>query len=394
MDIRCILSKKIVVFGTGKLAKLAALNIDNICYYIDNNSNKWGKLFEKKYIYNPAKLLEEEKANISIIVASSYYNEISEQLILIGFESEKEFFKLEDIVSNVENDNINLSPILKNQEIITHLIARINIGNNNALNEVGSLSEVEFKVYSQWGEDGIIQYLVNKIEIPFKTFVEFGVEDYKESNTRFLLINNNWNGLVIEMNSEYVDIIKKDEIYYKYNLIAENSYITRDNINSTLEANNIIGDIGLLSVDIDGNDYWIWERINVISPRIVICEFNAIFPKDKAYTIPYSDDFFRTNAHYSNLYYGASLKAFYNLAIKKGYKFVGTNSVCTNAFFVREDIVGDIKTFELKDYKFESKIRESRDINGNLTYLKGEERLKEIKGMKIFNLETNVIEDI
>ena len=151
-----------------------------------------------------------------------------------------------------------------------------------------SFNEYEFQVYSQWGEDGLIQHLVQKVSIDRPIFVEFGVETYTESNTRFLLTNNNWSGLVIDGSEQNIQCIKNDPIYWKHNLKAVCAFIDKDNINSIIEKNGISGDIGLLSIDIDGNDYWVWEAIDVISPRIVICEYNSLWGATKSVSITYS----------------------------------------------------------------------------------------------------------
>ena len=149
---------------------------------------------------------------------------------------------------------------------------------NSKKSIIESLDEVEFQVFSQRGEDGIIQYILSKIEVPNKIFVEFGVETYTESNTRFLLISNNWSGLVIDGSKKNIDFIKKDFIYWKYDITAVESFITKENINQLIgNYTKEIQDIGLLSVDIDGNDYWVWESIECIKPRIVICEYNSAF---------------------------------------------------------------------------------------------------------------------
>ncbi|MFM6608172.1 MAG: hypothetical protein ACKPJO_23270, partial [Dolichospermum sp.] len=204
-----------------------------------------------------------------------------------------------------------------------------------------SIRDNEFRAFSQWGEDGIIQFLIRNVPINRKIFVEFGVQNYTESNTRFLLINNNWSGLVIDGGSEEISYIKNDPIYWQYNLKAVNSFITKDNINQIISDNGIQGEIGLLSVDIDGNDYWVWQAIDCINPAIVISEYNFRFGANKAVTVPYDASFVRSKAHYSNIYYGASLKALCILADKKGYAFVGCNSAGNNAFFVRKDLKPD-----------------------------------------------------
>jgi hypothetical protein len=163
---------------------------------------------------------------------------------------------------------------------------------NKQKNDITSLEEVEFQIFSQRGEDGIIQYIVDKIDIPNKIFIEFGVENYTESNTRFLLINNHWSGLVIDGSKSNIEYIKNDFIYWKYDITAIESFITTQNINALIQSfTGSEQDIGLLSVDVDGNDYWIWEAINVINPRVIVCEYNSAFGPVKKLYIPYKADF-------------------------------------------------------------------------------------------------------
>ncbi len=257
-----------------------------------------------------------------------------------------------------------------------------------------SLNEAEFQVFSQWGDDGIIQYLINYLDIDNKTFVEFGVEDYLESNTRFLLINNNWSGLVIDGSELNVSKIKNDEIYWKYDLIAKSAFITKDNINQLILEEGISGEIGLLHIDIDGNDYWIWKALNIVKPVIMIVEYNSVFGHERAITIPYEKNFNRTKAHYSNLYAGASLLALCDLAAERGYKFVGSNSAGNNAYFVMEDALKDLMPLSAENGYVESKFRESRDAAGNLTFIRGNDRLEQIKGMNVHNTRSNKIEKL
>lgn len=237
-----------------------------------------------------------------------------------------------------------------------------------------NLIDNEFRVFSQWGEDGIIQMLLRHIEIPNKIFIEFGVENYTESNTKFLLVNDNWAGLVIDGSSENICSIKKDTIYWQHNLKAVHAFIDQDNINNIIAENGIKGEIGILSIDIDGNDYWVWQAIEVVNPAIVIIEYNSKFGKDKAVTIPYDPSFVRSEAHYSMLYVGASLKALYKLGKTKGYAFVGSNSAGNNAFFVRRDLKPScIKELTVEEGYIASQFRESRDEQGNLSYLTWDE---------------------
>ena len=258
-----------------------------------------------------------------------------------------------------------------------------------------SLSEVEFKVFSQWGDDGIIQWLIHNLDIPIKTFVEFGVENYREANTRFLMMNNNWSGLVMDGSKTNVAQIINSEYFWKYDLSANTVFITAENINNLISSSNLEKEVGILHIDLDGNDYWIWKEINTISPIIVILEYNSLFGIDKAITIPYNQNFNRTNAHYSNLYFGASLLALHQLSADKGYSFIGCNSAGNNAYFVRKDkLNGSVREISLEKGFVISRLRESRDKKGRLTYLTGRTRIEAIKGMPVYNINTNQIENL
>ncbi len=265
---------------------------------------------------------------------------------------------------------------------------------NNQKGNIASLDEVEFQVFSQRGEDGVIQYIINKIEIPNKIFVEFGVETYTESNTRFLLMNNNWSGLVIDGSKKNIDYIKNDFIYWKYDITAIESFITRDNINNLISNYTNKEDIGLLSVDIDGNDYWVWEAIETIKPRVVICEYNSVFGSKEKVTVPYKENFIRSKEHYSELYFGASLAAFCDLAGKKGYDFIGTTSAGVNAYFVRKDLSSPFKKYSSENGFNESDNRDSKGKKGELLFLRHSQRIKMIDHLPIYNVTTGQIEQI
>lgn len=252
--------------------------------------------------------------------------------------------------------------------------------------------DYEFKVFSQFGDDGIIQHLVNRIKPINETFIEFGVGDYSECNTKFLLVKNNWSGFVMEGDETAFEKIEKWGDLWKYDLRVKNSFITKDNINSLLKESGF-KDVGLIHIDMDGVDYWIWDEINCseLNPSIVILEYNSVFGGKRAITVPYKDDFNRTKAHYSNLYWGASLKSLVNLSKKKGYKFIGCNSAGNNAYFLKQEIEV-FKELTVEEGFVESKYRESRDKNGKLTYLRGAERVNAIQGLAVINVETNEIE--
>jgi hypothetical protein len=256
-----------------------------------------------------------------------------------------------------------------------------------------NIQDAEFKVFSQFGDDGIIQYLVNRVEIPAaqRRFIEFGVENYRESNTRFLLLNNNWSGLILDGSAENINSIKNDQIYWKHDLTAVNSFIDRDNINELIAANGFAGEVGILSIDIDGNDYWIWEAIDVVDPAIVIIEYNSVFGATRAVAVPYDPLFNCSQAHHSNLFWGSSLKALCQLGKRKGYAFVGADSHGNNAYFVAQDKLGKLKELTAEGGYVGSKFRESRDETGQLTYVSGRQRLELIKYLQVFDFEKGVL---
>lgn len=258
-----------------------------------------------------------------------------------------------------------------------------------------NLHEYEFKVFSQLGEDGIIQKLVSAIDIPNKTFIEFGVETFTEANCRFLMAKDNWSGFVIDGSRKNIEILKTLPDYLLYELKAIQAFITRENINDLLAQSGFPEDVGILSIDLDGVDYWVLEKITTFRPRILITEYNAVFGGDRKISVPYAADFQRTKMHHSNLYFGASLPAMVHLANKKGYAFVGTNSTGNNAFFVRHDLMNASLLERTAAQGFTpSKFRESRDQDGKLTYLNGDERLAAIKGLPVVNVETEIAETL
>lgn len=295
--------------------------------------------------------------------------------------------KLRRAISIILKINVILDEIRINQGIVLSAL------NENKKSQ--NLRDYEFKIFSQWGEDGILQYLTKAVEIKNKTFIEFGVEDFFESNCRFLLMKDNWRGFVIDGSSTNIDRLKKSYFYWKHHLVGIDAFITKENINDLLATSGFDEDLGILSIDVDGNDYFIYEAINFFKPCILICEYNSVFGATRKISVPYEPGFIRTNKHYSNLYWGASLPAMTHLANKKGYSLIGTNTACCNAFYVRNDLLNNnVEVLSVEQAYSPSHYRESRNENGDLTYITAEERLKVIKGLPVFNVEKNVIEAI
>lgn len=278
--------------------------------------------------------------------------------------------------------------LIAQNHLLTGRMACLEVRSRNSLT---SLADAEFKVSSQWGEDGIIDWLIERADVPpaSRSFIEFGVETYRESNTRFLLQNRNWRGLIMDGSSAMVDAVREDGLAWTHDLTAQPAFITRDNIDDLIRSAGFAGEVGLLSIDIDGNDYWVWEAIRVVEPIIVVCEYNAVFGDVHAISIPYEADFNRVQAHFSYLYAGASIAALRQLAARKGYSFAGTNSAGSNAFFVREDYARRFVESSLKNIRaLPSLIRESRDESGRMDYIAGTRRLERISALPVVNVLT------
>ncbi|MFT4802912.1 MAG: hypothetical protein ACJA2S_001325 [Cyclobacteriaceae bacterium] len=265
---------------------------------------------------------------------------------------------------------------------------------SDQLKDAKSIHLAEFKVFSQWGDDGIIQYLIRKIPSIKRSFIEFGVENYKEANTRFLLMNNNWRGLVMDGDVENINSIVNDKIYWQHELMAKHAFVTAENVNKLISEENFKGEIGLLHIDIDGNDYWIWEALTVVHPQIVVMEYNSLLGDERSISIPYSPNFVRGEAHYSNLYAGASISALHHLALKKGYFFIGCNSAGNNAYFISNKYKDVFEEVSIKEGYVLSKFREARSETGALLLKSREESLALIKGLSVVNVTTGQNEKI
>src|SRR5262249_48095915 len=146
---------------------------------------------------------------------------------------------------------------------------------------------------------------------------------------------------VIDGNADNINQLKNSDIYWRHELLAVAAFVTCENVNELIRS-NFSGDIGVLSIDIDGNDYWVWEAIDCISPWIVVCEYNAVLGDARALTLPYDPECVRTVAHHSNLYAGCSIAALKRLATAKGFELIGSNRAGNNAFFVRKDIAESV----------------------------------------------------
>jgi hypothetical protein len=195
-----------------------------------------------------------------------------------------------------------------------------------------------FRGYSQHDEDGMVQEIFRRIGVSNRVFVEFGAGDGTENNSIYLMLTG-WQGLWIDgseanavtIRSQFSSFIQAGQLRFVH------GFVDRDSINEIIKKAHHSGEIDLLSVDIDGNDYWVWEVISVVQPRVVVIEYNAVFRPPIAVVAEYNKNFVWNGTNY----YGASLKALESLGSRKGYALVGCSLSGINAFFVKQDLVGN-----------------------------------------------------
>jgi hypothetical protein len=195
-----------------------------------------------------------------------------------------------------------------------------------------------YSVYSQTDEDGIIREIFRRIGEGGRTFVEMGAGNGRENNTLFLLMQG-WRGAWVEGSARRAQAAQKRfaEAIAGGRLRVAQEMLTAGNVDKIVAKIAPASEIDLLSVDLDGNDYYVLEAIRAIVPRVIVAEYNAKFRGDFFWVMKYNE------AHRwdSTDYYGASLKALEILLVARGYVLVGCNIVGMNAFFVREDLAKD-----------------------------------------------------
>jgi len=204
------------------------------------------------------------------------------------------------------------------------------------------MADVEFRAFSQTGEDGLLLFVLTSIGFTNRYVVELGCGDGRECNTANLIINHGCHGLLVDGNPELVAIGRhfygesKDTRIWPPRLVS--AFISCQNVNSLLRENGAQGEIDLLSIDLDGVDFWIWESLDAVSPRVVMVEANNIWGATETVAVPYDAHFVADIVNGAPDYSGASLAAFAKLASRKGYRLVGAQSYGFNAVFVRNDI--------------------------------------------------------
>ena len=204
------------------------------------------------------------------------------------------------------------------------------------------ITKTGFKLFSQFEEDGLLLYIFSVIGMTKKTFIEFGADDGINSNSANLFYNHDFHGLFIDGNEQALDrgryFFKRHRNKNNKSPVFKQAFIKAENINQLFNDAGFKGEIGLLSIDIDGNDYWVWKAINVVSPQVVIIETHNEFGMNDI-IVPYDPDYFYPGKHPT--YHGASPVAMTKLAKKKGYRLVGANELGFNLIYLRNDLAVD-----------------------------------------------------
>lgn len=201
------------------------------------------------------------------------------------------------------------------------------------------LSDCGLRVFSQFEEDGLILAIFAAIGTTNRVFVDLGAADGIWGNTANLAVNFGWTGLMIDGNAEAATrgrawyAAHPDTWAHPPRMTCDR--ITRENVNALIQESGITGEIDLLSIDIDGNDYWVLDAISVVQPRVIIAEANLEFA-EQPLTIPYDPAFVQSSP--SDVCFGAGAEALRRLCARKGYRLVGANAYANNLLFVRNGI--------------------------------------------------------
>jgi hypothetical protein len=198
--------------------------------------------------------------------------------------------------------------------------------------QLEALRRAEARVYSQNGEDGILAWLFERVGVTNRTLVEFGIGDGTECNSANLLLTFGWRGALLDADAVGVE---RARAFFAGRADVEvvHRALEPDNVDQTL-GSLVPPELDLLSLDIDGNDYWVWQALTAVRPRVVAIEYNASFGPERSVTVPYTRSFDRYRTHVSGFYHGASLAALAKLGAEEGYLLAGCDSRGANAFFV------------------------------------------------------------
>ena len=200
-----------------------------------------------------------------------------------------------------------------------------------------NLRHFEKQVYSQNGEDGILEEVFRRIGTGNRIFVEFGVQDGTQCCTRNLLENFSWSGIWIECSAEHVANARKR--FNENPVKVFERFLTAENILSVFSEAGVPQQVDLMVIDVDGNDYWMWNALaGQFRPRVVVVEYNGTFGPHEEWVMPYDPQ----HRYDETAYFGASLSSFAAFGDRHGYSLVGCDSMGVNAIFVRKDVAGGL----------------------------------------------------
>ena len=256
------------------------------------------------------------------------------------------------------------------------------------------LWDAEFRVFSQFGEDGIVDLLLDELQISKPRIMEIGAGDFSECNSRFALHKRNCSAYLVDMREDLQRGLQESEIRWKASVAVEIAKIDEKNIKDIeSRAIRFLKYIDVISLDIDGIDFWIAQHINWNGIKIAIVEYNPVFGAKLSVSIPKDTFSSRFEHHYSGLVYGASLLAWIEFFASKDMRFVGTNRAGNNAFFVPSSLAGNLP-FRLPDISqldayVDWQIRDSRNQDQTLSSLSLEQARNLISGVEL--IETNTL---
>lgn len=234
-----------------------------------------------------------------------------------------------------------------NQQKQKQLISQWKMAFKQNIKLFDDVKDVGFRCYSQFDEDGIILYLLTLVGNKNKIVVEICCGDGQESMSANLIINHGFKGFLFDGSLKKIQAAKKFFSKHKDCSLVKptitNKWITKENINNILYDNGVEGEIDILVVDMDGVDYYIWEAIDKINPRICVFEVHNVIPHNVSLTVPYSDDFdYLKQDKKLQDFRSVSPTAMNKLSEKKGYTFVGNNKHGFNVFYVRNDLINEL----------------------------------------------------
>ena len=196
-----------------------------------------------------------------------------------------------------------------------------------------TINDYERRIRSQNGEDGILAELFSRLQIRRGFFVEFGVQDGAQCNAAHLALDRQWAGVMIEGNPAYAQALRQR--YEATSTRVVSAFVTAENIAGLFEAAGVSQEFDLLSIDIDGNDYWVWRALRAYNPKVVVIEYNAAHAPPERWVMTYDP----AHTWDGTTYYGASLGSLAALGEDLGYALLGTDRNGVNAFFLRRDLV-------------------------------------------------------